>query len=239
MKTKGMYVLTGLVALAFSCVTLTNQAVAQSPDMADVAVYGLIAVGKGCPKGSLTKIVTNSRPGSTTADYFQVTYDKFTVEHGPGIPRWESRKTCNIVYNVDYPRGFKFSFDNLSFNGYAEVQAGVRAEFDARIRTPLEDKDVKFKGVIQGYYEGGYEDVVRGRLEKFNSGCGGSAMIKVENMIRMRGKSPDKSIITIDTVSGAMTQAFKVQWEKCTAEEMAALEAQEAREGRRPTYINP
>lgn len=188
---------------------------AQAPDAEDVSIHGLIANGNGCPKGSKTRIVTNSRPGSKTADFFMLTFDKFIVENGPGIPRWESRKNCNIVFNVDFPKGYRFYFDSLEFDGYAEIQEGVRAHFDSKIRPPLSDRAIRFGGYIPGYFEGDYRDVIKGPLKRFDSGCEGSAMIKIENMIRMRGRNERKSYVTVDTASGLLTQAFKVKWRRC------------------------
>lgn len=206
-----------LACAAMAAVAATG-AYGQAPSKKDVKIYGFIAGGTGCPgdSDSSARIVTNSNPGSDGADYFQVVYDAFIVRFGPGVPRRERRKNCNFTFNVDYPKGYKFRFQSLQFEGFAELDEGVNGQFDSEIRAPFDDKAIGFRTYMIGPYEGDYgEEQTKQKLRIFETDCAGTAMLKVNTTIRLKGNKNRSGILTVDTATGLLTQAYKVNWVRC------------------------
>lgn len=210
------------IRLLWGAALLTGAATAQaqSPSKKDVSIYGFISGGTGCPGKSSAKIVTNSLPGSTGADYFQVVFDAFTVEFGPDKSRRMRTKNCNFTFNVKYPKGYKFHFDTLEFDGYAELDPLVSARFDSRIRAPFGER-IDYQTFLVGEYEGDFgEAETKDKLKTFKTDCSGEAMIKVETTIRIRGDKRRKGIVTVDAASGLLSQAYRTSWRRCQPWEM-------------------
>lgn len=218
----GMYIAKSLPLLGMGLLALAGNSYGQAPAKKDVKIYGFIAGGTGCPGdgASSTRIVTNSNPGSQGADYFQVVYDAFIVKFGPGASRRDRTKNCNFTFNVDYPKGYKFRFQSLQFEGYAELAEGVNGRFDSEIRAPF-GEDIGFRTFLIGPYDGDYgEAQTKQKLMTFETDCGGTAMLKVNTTIRLRGNKKRQGLLTVDAATGLLTQAYKVNWVRCEEWEM-------------------
>lgn len=208
--------------LTLALAALAGGAYGQAPDKKDVKIYGFIGGGTGCPgdRESSARIITNSLPGSKGADYFQVVYDAFIVRFGPGVPRRERRKNCNFTFNVDYPKGYKFRFQSLQFEGYAELDEGVNGQFDSELRAPFGDT-VGFRTFLIGPFDGDYDEAqTKQKLMVFETDCGGTAMLKINTTIRLKGNKNRQGLLTVDNTTGLLTQAYQVNWVRCEEWEM-------------------
>lgn len=201
--------------LFVSALVVSSMGYAQSPKVGEVNITDASASGSGCRAGSTRMIVTNSKPGSRNADYLQITYDDFIVRSGEGTSTRDQRKSCNIGFNVTFPEGYKFYFKNLSFDGFADLQSGTNAEFQTTIRVPF-GNSLKYKSLLRGPFDGDFDDSETGkRLSKFDSGCTGSALIKLENKLRIKGDTDQEGKVGVDVGSGQGHQGLKIFWEKC------------------------
>lgn len=201
--------------LFISALAMSTMGFSQSPGVGEVNISDVSAMGSGCRAGTTRVIVTNSRPGSRNADYLQITYDDFIVRSGEGTTSRDQRRSCNLGFNVTFPKGYKFYFQNLSFDGFAELESGTNAEFQTVVRVPF-GSSLKYKSLLRGPFDGDFDDTETGkRLRKFDSGCDGKALIKLENKLRITGNKKQEGKVGVDVGSGQGHQGLKIFWEKC------------------------
>lgn len=201
--------------LLLSGLLLSSVSFAQGPKLGEVDIQEFSADGKGCPAGTTKSIVTNSTPGSSAADYLQVAYDAFEVESGADVPKRDQRTNCNLSFVVKYPKGYRFYFGNLQFDGYAELERGTDAEFQTTIRTPFGSK-LRYKSLLRGPFSDNFGDTETGKtLRKFKTECDGSASISISNKLRMRGDTKQEGKVGVDVGSASVRQGLTIKWEKC------------------------
>lgn len=201
--------------LAFAvCAVMSASAFAQGPKAREIHISDLTARGDGCPAGTTEVLVTPSRPGSSNADYFQVVYDEFQVKNGEGVPRRERTKSCNITMTVKYPKGYRFKFEHSSFDGYAELEKGLKAQFSTYYRRPNESK-VSTKATIRGPFEGDVSRETGTRTRGFYTSCDGDDLLTVQANIRIKGDRDLEGLVTKDISSGNLVQRYRLLWERC------------------------
>lgn len=192
-----------------------SSAYAQSPKAKEVHIETLKAVGDGCPEGTFKTLVTPSNAGSKSADYFQISYDKFTAKNGKGVPRRERSKYCVLNLNVSFPEGYRFKFDHSSFDGYADLAEGLKAEFETIYREQGKSK-VKTFARMDGPWADDFSVDETGVITNgFYTGCSGSALISIQSTIRIRGSRKLEGTVTRDIYSGKLAQQYRLRWQKC------------------------
>lgn len=197
-----------------ACSLISVSAMAQGPKAKEINISELTARGDGCPAGTTEVLVTPSRPGSKNADYFQVVYDAFEVRNGEGVPRRERTKSCNVTMNVEYPKGYRFKFEHSSFDGYAELEKGLKGQFSTYYRRPNETK-VSTKATIRGPFEGDITRETGTRTRGFYTSCDGSDLLTIQANIRIRGDKDLEGKVTKDISSGNLVQRYRLYWERC------------------------
>lgn len=201
--------------LILSALAISSVSFAQAPERGEVRIKDVTVMGSGCPAGTAAAFVAGSDDKSTTADYLHVIYDAFAAKSGKNTSTRDQRKNCNIGFNVEFPEGYRFYFKYLQFDGFAELASGTNAEFQTVIRAPF-GSSVKGKALLRGPFEGEFDYEETGSvLKKFDSGCTGSALIKIENKIRIKGDTDKAGVVTIDSGSGEGYQGLELAWEKC------------------------
>lgn len=191
-----------------------NVAVAQGPRPSQVDIKELKFSGSGCPAGSAETIVTNSEPGSKIADYFQIAYDAFDVEVGEGVPARKSTKNCNLSMNIKYPKGYRFKFKSIEFNGKAEISRGQTAVFKSYY---YETTGTRYKSEarIKGPFDGDVDRRNSGRpLFGDLSGCEGSTILNISTRIEIKGNRKLEGKVYRD-LDSALTQGYKLEWLPC------------------------
>lgn len=186
------------------------------PSKKDVSIKNFSFSGDGCPKGTADIIVTNSNAGSKTADYFQITYDDFQAKAGPGIDREANTRMCASTFEVLYPKGYRFRIENIQYDGHAELEnTAIVAQVQTTSEIIFGDK-VKSRSYFRGPFNKNFKHVKK-MSGKFDTGCGKTATpLNIQTKIRIRGEVEKYTgKVTMDTVSGQLTQAFRMKWEKC------------------------
>lgn len=181
------------------------------PKVSDVEIKKAEVSGSGCPKGTASVIVTNSKPNGP-ADYFQVTADDFMVSK-PGV----SNKFCNIVLDIKYPGEWTYSILDVETDGYGEIYQGHSSvfllEFSWRNsgQKPKKIREIKTKP-----WSGDYN--VESKFgEKIYAPCGKVLPVNLKTTIRIKGTTDtnDISILTVDRQSGLFSQKWGIDWKKC------------------------
>ena len=73
--------------------TFATSAFSIGPNPNEVFVRNIVHNGSGCPLGSVGSDI------SPDAKAFTLTFGEYYAEFGPGIPRSESRKNCQVILN--------------------------------------------------------------------------------------------------------------------------------------------
>lgn len=185
------------------------------PKLGEVTIKEFSTIGDGCPKGSTTSVISSKKENSNAADAFQLVFSKFMAESGPGVKVGDRSNRCNITMLVEFPKGFRFRFKDLSFDGYANVAEGLTAEFET-MQTRPGAAAVRSIQKIQGPFEGdiAFDTTGSGKDGLFSS-CEGSSIMSVITMIRFKGPRDLKGLITQDRQSGSLSQNYEMEWELC------------------------
>jgi hypothetical protein len=67
-----------------------------------VKIISISATGTGCPSGSAHVNVDAS------GTIFDVAFDRYTVNVGPGQTASEARKNCRVSINLQFPSGYQY-----------------------------------------------------------------------------------------------------------------------------------
>lgn len=201
--------------LMLSALAVSSVGFAQAPERSEVHIKDVSIMGSGCPAGTAEAFVAGANGESTTADYLHIIYDAFSAQTGAKTSTRDRRKNCNVGFNVEFPKGYRFYFKYLQFDGFAELKSGTNAEFQTVVRVPF-GSSVKGKAILTGPFSGEFDYEETGTvLKKFDSGCDGKALIKIENKIRIKGDTKQPGVVSIDTGSGEGYQGLEMAWEKC------------------------
>jgi hypothetical protein len=66
-----------------------------------VKIVSIGATGTGCPGGSARVNV------DATGTIFDVAFDRYTVNTGPGLTASDARKNCRVSINLQFPSGYQ------------------------------------------------------------------------------------------------------------------------------------
>lgn len=185
------------------------------PKVGQVNIKDFKFTGDGCPRGSAKAIVTNQFPGSNNADYFQIVYDKFEAKSGEGVKRGDRSNRCNLTMLVEYPKGYRFMFEHSAFQGSAELERGLTAEFEALYSRP-NTRPIKTMRRFVGPFSGSFDvDETGTGTNGFYTGCEGQSILSIQSFIRIKGNRKLEGYVTRDLRSGTLKQKYVMKWEKC------------------------
>ena len=74
---------------------------AVAPDPSSVRIVSVSAIGSGCPVGHAFATV------DSTGTIFDVAFDQYIVEVGPGLTASDARKNCRVSLNIEFPQGLQ------------------------------------------------------------------------------------------------------------------------------------
>lgn len=206
---------TWLPTLSLCLMTFSSLALANGPGPGEVEIKDVTVNGSGCPIGTASVLVTNSRPNGP-ADYFQVTYDNFIVERGDELAPKDSRKFCNLALDVKFPQGWAFTIFKMEMDGYAEVARGARGEVKTEYFFPHVSRKKRHRKRVKGPFEGDYsqmDDI--GIFSSITSRCGVTIPLNLKTTMKLSGSRRNYSTMTVDVQSGLFVQKFGLRWKRC------------------------
>lgn len=211
---------------AFSLLfALSPIALADAPGPGEVEIKDVTVNGSGCPIGTASVLVTNSRPGGP-ADYFQVTYDNFIVERGDDLAPKDSRKFCNLALDVKFPQGWAFTIFKMEMDGYAEIARGARGEVKTEYFFPHVSRKKRHRKRVKGPFEGDYtqmDDI--GIFSSITSRCGVTIPLNLKTTMKLSGSRKRYSTMTVDVQSGLFVQKFGLRWKRCDSYDQPFLKS--------------
>lgn len=203
------------LTLSLCLFAFSSLALADAPGPGEVEIKDVTVNGSGCPIGTASVLVTNSRPGGP-ADYFQVTYDNFIVERGDELAPKDSRKFCNLALDVKFPQGWAFTIFKMEMDGYAEIARGARGEVKTEYFFPHVSRKKRHRKRVKGPFEGDYtqmDDI--GIFSSITSRCGVTIPLNLKTTMKLSGSRRRYSTMTVDVQSGLFVQKFGLRWKRC------------------------
>lgn len=177
-------------------------------------IVKLTVNGSGCDETNTEVIVTNSRPNGPI-DYFQVTYDDFSVKRGPD-ENGKSRKFCNSAVLIKFDGGWQYSVLSVETDGYASIAEGATGIFQSLVEFrnggESQSKLYKFPGPVDKDYKIEKKEQI---FTKVWSSCKENIPINLKTVIAIRGTRAEESVLTVDRQSGLLKQIWAIKWKKC------------------------
>ncbi|KAK3389668.1 hypothetical protein B0H63DRAFT_499634 [Podospora didyma] len=181
------------------------------PPTNSVKILGVSAIGTGCPVGHAFVTV------DATGTIFDVAFDEYYVQVGPGQSPSDARKNCRVSINLQFPAGYALSIIETRFQGYASLAEGQTGVCRAGYTFAGDNsQEVVFQKNLVAPYEDNYNLLAGVGVESFTK-CGGTtAVLNVNSEVRINPiTSSKKGIMTIDSFDGNVHLIFKTNWLRC------------------------
>jgi hypothetical protein len=121
---------------------------AARPTVSNLTITGIRYQGTGCPAGSVAYTWTDD------SKVFELIFSKYEALLGPGIASSEALKDCDIEVSFEVPDGYEPWVPQVEYNGYAQLDPGIRASRAANYKLGGEPPDPAFRGAID---DGAYQ----------------------------------------------------------------------------------
>jgi hypothetical protein len=191
------------------CLAGSSAAFGDSPPWAHID--SIAYAGSGCPAGSVAENLSDD----LTA--FTLLFDDYVAEIGPGVPRRENRKNCQINIDLKFPQGWSFTLFEMDYRGYVGIDRGVTALQSSRYYFQGNSHSCKFDTAFYGSKDDDFEihDTVAASALVW-SPCGANRSLNINTQVRLASRSRNATgIITMDSVDGKVTQLYGIKWKRC------------------------
>ncbi|KAL0943195.1 uncharacterized protein CTRU02_201081 [Colletotrichum truncatum] len=151
--------------------------------------------GSGCPKGSVTDILSKER------DVVTLLFDKYVAQSGPGIEASKNRAACQLNIKIDLPQGYQVSVVQSDYRGSIslpeKVEASLKTTYYQSGDARTVSRSIDFKGKIDKDYVRtdylGLESLVWSR-------CGAQSMLNIKSAIEIRPLGSQKhALMTVSS----------------------------------------
>ena len=168
--------------------------------------------GSGCPGGSLA--------ASFSLDFQALTlaFDDYTAEVGGDAEMRKKRLFCQIMLQLDFPAGLSFALVDMTYTGWAELDAGISASQSSTYYFQGFQKDDKytFRTQLMGPFYDNYERT--DTLEMLSwSPCNMRRGLNIVTSVQLDNKRNRRGygMITLDSIEAQVTEIYGVRWRRC------------------------
>jgi len=174
-----------------------------------VKIHDVSLIGSGCPNEKTAKVLVDA-----TGTLFEASFSNYIIESGPGTGASDWRKNCRLSINLEFDAGYQFSIIETSMTGFAQIPKKAKGYCDNTFSFTGQRDKIVYPLTLKGPYEGNFDLQTSPGISSW-SPCGGSTAIL--NMNTQCNLSPTdlKASIAVDSVGGALTVLFSVQWQRC------------------------
>lgn len=172
--------------------------------------------GNGCPAGTMRVAFA---PDSLS---FSVLFDQFVAETKEGDRRGLDVMTCDALVPVQIPENTQMEITRVDFRGFSALPQGAYAELHSVFNFLGRGGDgdrmnlkYRFTGPTTENYEISSDVITNGDTEI--SPCGGTAILRIRNQLRVVAKSREQATVTLDSVDGSAHAVYQVSWRTCRA----------------------
>lgn len=191
-------------------VAMAPAALAQRPDPRQVFVRAINYAGSGCPAGTVAANV------SSDASAFDLLFDSFVAEAGPGVPLMESRKLCTINLDLSIPQGWSYAVSSVQTRGFANLESGTSATQMNRYYFQGSASTATFRSTMNGPLTRDY--VFTDQLSASNqvwSPCGASRALNLAVEARVQAPSGRRALLTVNEVDGGYSRRYFLAFKRC------------------------
>ncbi|KAJ3184902.1 hypothetical protein HDU85_001592 [Gaertneriomyces sp. JEL0708] len=186
------------------------------PDVNQVYFENIAWNGSGCPwnpqSPSASLILANDKRS------FTILFDKFVASAGPGIPRTENRKNCQLNIKLHIPGGWQYSIASADFRGWAELDRNVNGRQHSIYYFQGDGRTTTAETTIKGPFANNYalHDEIEFTSQSWST-CGEQRPVNINTSIFVDNTKNTKGggVMTTDSVDGKVTQVYQFQWKKC------------------------
>jgi len=182
---------------------------ASNPEL--VSIKSLHYRGSGCRPGS---VVYNL---SADAAAFTLIFDSYIAEGGPHTAEQDQMKACQVMIDLDYPKGWSYTVAQVDFRGYAKLDQRARAVLRTNLFFAKTMRGPALKSEFQGPYDDDY--VVSDRLgiggDHPWSGCQGRDNLTINTVAHVQAPGRSRGLLTVDSIDGEFVQTYGLRWKKC------------------------
>jgi hypothetical protein len=201
-----------LLALAGLTVLVCSTTALAQPSPNSVYVNNIAYAGTGCPAGTVA--------GSISADAksFNLLFDSFVAEAGPGVPLIQSRKNCQLAINLHVPNGWSFSIATIDYRGYAQLEDKVIGLQRSTYYFGGSLQQVSAETQLVGPTEQDY--VIRDQVPLVGnvwSKCGVDRPLNINTQVRVNNSKNTSGygMLTTDSIDGQVEQVWGLIWKPC------------------------
>jgi hypothetical protein len=197
--------------LTASLLLLAAPALAQ-PTPSDVYITHIDYAGTGCPAGTVAGSI------STDLTAFNLIFDSFVAEAGPGVPMLQSRKNCQLNVHMHIPQGWSLTVNTVDFRGYAQLADKVVGTQRSTYYFGGSLQQVSAETILTGELEEDY--VIRDVVPVFQqvwSACGINRPLNINTQVKVNNsKNPSGyGMMTTDSIDGQVQQVYSLSWKPC------------------------
>ncbi|KAJ3412622.1 hypothetical protein HDV05_000433 [Chytridiales sp. JEL 0842] len=190
-------------------VAIIHEAAAMTPEPSQVKIEAFKYNGSGCPFRSIDQEL------NPMATAIRLEFDEFTASTGPNIPIVNSRKNCNLNFNISVPLGWQFSLSTIDYSGYIELSPNTTAllisSYFFEGMPGQERRELRFQGPKKEDYF--VRDSFGVASEIVWSKCDAIRSLNVNTSIRLTGSGG--GILTADAINGRVVQVYGIRWRRC------------------------
>lgn len=204
-----------LTAIFLSAVASPVPADGDHPDWSQVYIDGYSYAGSGCPAGSVAG--TFAPDGS----FLNLAFDQYSAQVYPGSKPGESRKNCQISFNLHYPPGWSLTFFDTTYFGYIDLDKKVTAKQTSSYRWGGSKSTATFFSTWVGDIDETYTftDTLEQSAYVWSpcKGKGASSSLVINTSIQTENSKNKKGsgLITTDAIEGLVRQKYGCTWKKC------------------------
>jgi hypothetical protein len=190
---------------------LSMAAYADGPNPNEVYVNNIVHAGTGCPIGSVASDI------SEDAKAFTLLFDNYLVEAGPGIPRGESRKFCQLTVNLHVPQGWSYTLFDVTYAGFANLDSGTSGtEKSTYYFEGNPSGGVTLASTIRGQFNSDYHIQDRLGIDALVwSPCGINRALNIKSAIQVDARPGQRALMTIDSIDGELRHIYGIAWRRC------------------------
>ena len=197
-------------ALALLTLAMAPAALAQRPHPHQVYVRGITYGGSGCPAGTVAANV------SFDASAFDLMFDSFVAEAGPGVPLSESRKVCTINLDLAVPQGWSYTVNSVQTRGFASLDAGTSATQMNRYYFQGSASTAPFRSTMYGPLARDYSFTDQlGLSNQVWSPCGASRSLNLAVEARVQASGGRRALLTVNEVDGGYSRRYFLAFKRC------------------------
>lgn len=177
----------------------------------EASIEKIQSAGPGCLAG-------DSVTASLSQDFkkLEINFPPFSAQIGPGMPKQERRKFCQVVLDVRHTDGWQYALTSVDFSLSAALDPKIKAGLEGEVYFQGEEESENLKEDFNGPVE--FQLKAKVTIKKIFSICTKTRALNIKGAVKTLFKDGSQPIQDdpssgIVTLSGPTT--FEIEWRPC------------------------